>query len=163
MQTTSITDLITLARGPWTPKQIICSYIDDTVYIDLAVRERISALKTDASNRFHNGLGYRLDDFALPSDADGTLCLSLRPTDYFSMLATDNALDEPIVIGDLATTLRDYYEVNPNRMRTRPPIGIASLFGVTLQILTSDNYGIFCKRSNTATHSYTMYPSLGDM
>ncbi len=162
MQTTLSSGWITVARGPWTPSQIVCSYIDSPIPIDPAVQERIATLKADRSHRFFNGLGYRLDDFVLPSHTDNALHLSLRPTDYFTMLATDNALDEPLVIGGVSTTLRERYDIEADGMYLKPPEGIASLLGITLQIVTSDNYGIFCKRSGTATHPHTMYASLGE-
>lgn len=99
----------TLARGPWSPERVVCDYRDQAVPMEPAVHQRVQALADDEHNPFFNGLGYRLDQFVLPSDDDKTLRLSLRPTDYFTMLSTDNALDEPITIANKKTTLREHY------------------------------------------------------
>lgn len=151
----------TLARGPWSPEQVVCDYSDQAIHLEPAVRQRVQTLMGNEHNPFFNGLGYRLDEFVLPSDDDKTLRLSLRPTDYFTMLCTDNALDEPITIANKKTTLREHYMVDDD-MRIRPPRGIASFAGFTLQLVTGDNKAVLSRRGATATSAHTMFTSLGE-
>ena len=150
---------ITIAQGPWEHNNIICDYIDEPLPLHPAVQRRIEQTQEDGSHSYFNGLGYRLDGFDV-SDPN-LLRLESRPSDYFSMLATDNALGEPIDIDGKRTTLCAYYMQNAD-MALKPIDGIASFMGITLQIVTSDLFTIFHRRGATATSANSMYCSLGE-
>ena len=150
---------ITIARGPWEHSNIVCNYTDEPRQLHPAVQQRIERIRSDDSHPFFNGLGYRLDSFDV-SDPN-ILRLESRPSDYFSMLATDNALDEPIELDGRQTTLCEYYMQGAD-MSVRPIDGVASFMGITLQIVTSDLFTIFHRRGATATSANSMYCSLGE-
>jgi len=150
---------ITIAQGPWEHSNIVCDYTDEPRPLHAAVQRRIEQIQGDDSHSLFNGLGYRLDGFDV-SDPN-VLRLSSRPSDYFSMLATDNALDEPIELDGKRTTLCEYYMQGAD-MTVKPIDGIASFMGITLQIVTKDLFTIFHRRGNTATSANSMFCSLAE-
>jgi hypothetical protein len=150
---------ITIAQGPWGHSNIVCTYTDEPRPLHAAVQRRIEQMQEGDSRSLFNGLGYRLDGFDV-SDPN-VLRLSSRPSDYFSMLATDNALDEPIELDGKRTTLCAYYMQGAD-MTVKPIDGIASFMGITLQIVTKDLFTIFHRRGNTATSANSMFCSLAE-
>jgi hypothetical protein len=150
---------ITIAQGPWEHSNIVCNYTDEPRPLHPAVQRRTERIRSDDSHSFFNGHGYRLDSFDV-SDPN-FLRLSSRPSDYFSMLATDNSLDEPIELDGKQTTLCEYYMQDAD-MSVKPIEGIASYMGLTLQIVTNDLFTIFHRRGALATSANCMYCSLGE-
>jgi len=149
---------IEIAQGPWLHDEVVCSYTDEPRPLHAGVQQRIDEIKPDGHSLF-NGLGYRLDGF--DASDPRVLRLTSRPSDYFSMLATDNSLDEPIELDGEATTLRERYMREAN-MCEKPIDGIASFMGFTLQIVTSDWFTVFQRRGDTATSAHSMFCSLGE-
>lgn len=112
-----------------------------------------------------NGLGYQLERFFL-GDREGSheepsLHLTFRPTDYFTMLVTDNMLDEPIVVDNVKTTLRKRYAERVDLSCTPVP-EFATHFGVGIMIITADSKIIISERGPTAVDAFVFFPSVAE-
>ena len=112
-----------------------------------------------------NGLGYQLEKFFVghrtgPHE-EPSLHLSFRPTDYFTMLVTDNMLDEPIVVDNVKTTLRKRYAERVDLMYSPVP-EFATHFGVGIMVVTADGKIIFSERGPTAVDAFVFFPSVAE-
>ncbi|MGB9793379.1 MAG: hypothetical protein ACPLTR_12530 [Thermacetogeniaceae bacterium] len=112
-----------------------------------------------------NGLGYQLEKFFVGHRAglheEPVLHLSFRPTDYFTMLVTDNMLDEPIIVDNVKTTLRKRYAERVDLMYSPVP-EFATHFGVGIMVITGDNKIIFSERGPTAVDAFVFFPSVAE-
>lgn len=112
-----------------------------------------------------NGLGYQLEKFFVGRrtglDEQPILTLHFRPTDYFSMLVTDNTLDEPIIVNNTKTTLRERYAHSVD-LAYNPVPEFATHFGVGLMVITADNKIIFSERGPTAVDAFAFFPSVAE-
>jgi hypothetical protein len=137
------------------------------------VRQRCAEIERAAQQQIKqgkpapfNGLGYKLESFFVgkrhgPDELPG-LVLRFRPTDYFTMLATDASLDTPIIVnGVQPTTLRKLY-CQAVDLSLRPVPELATHFGVSLMVVTSDQYTCFSERSVTAVDPFVFFPSVAE-
>lgn len=112
-----------------------------------------------------NGLGYQLEKFFVGyrrgEHEEPVLKLYFRPTDYFTMLVTDNRLDEPIIVNNTKTTLRQKYAAHID-LAYSPVPEFATHFGVGLMVVTSDEKIIFSERGPTAVDSFVFFPSVAE-
>lgn len=112
-----------------------------------------------------NGLGYQLESFSVDyrtgEHEEPNLRLSFRPTDYFTMLVTDNRLDEPIIIQDNKTTLRKHFADRVD-LAVSPVPEFATHFGVGIMVITKDDKIIFSERGKTAVDAYVFFPSVAE-
>jgi len=163
---------IVCAMAPWNMDQILCRYNPNPLPVPEPIRNRISelahqlqSLAQDGRRIPFNGLGYKLESFdvsqrTVPEELP-LLHLNFRPTDYFTMLATDHALDEPMVIDGQQTTLRQAYAKDVD-LRVHPVDQFATHFGVAIQVVTSDNLMIVSERGDTAVDANVLFPSVAE-
>jgi hypothetical protein len=88
---------------------------------------------------FWNGAIYALDRFVIgrePINEDMTLDLWFRPSDYYTLLATNMSLDDPEMREKYLAHI-DWYESAPH---------FSHSFGVSLALLTADGYTLFTRR-----------------
>ena len=158
--------------GPWGRDQIVGHYqAKPTAWPD-PVKQVVRALTQEvhqASRRGErvpfNGLGYQLTAFdvsqrTVPDEAP-LLHLHFRPTDYFTMLATDQRLDARLMIGGQETTLRQEYAAQVD-LRQRPVTAFATHFGVAVQIITADGLTLVTERGHTAVDAHVLFPSVAE-
>lgn len=112
-----------------------------------------------------NGLGYQLEKFFVgyrKTEFEApVLKLYFRPTDYFSMLVTDNRLDEPLIVNNTKTTLRQKYASHID-LAYSPVPEFATHFGVGIMVVTADEKIIFSERGPTAVDSFVFFPSVAE-
>jgi hypothetical protein len=163
---------VVCAMAPWAPSQIVCRYNPTPVPLVEPVQQCLEELKRELGRRSEtgervpfNGLGYKLESFDVSQrmvpDELALLYLTFRPTDYFTMLATDHRLDDPIVVDGAPTTLRETYAKDVD-LRIHPVDEFATHFGVAIQIVTSDNLMIISERGNTAVDAGVFFPSVAE-
>lgn len=112
-----------------------------------------------------NGMGYKLESFWVGgrrgADEEPVLSLRFRPTDYFSMLVTDQALDEPVQVDGQTTTLRELFAAHVD-LAVRPVPEFATHFGIALQVVTADGQTVFSERGRTAVDAFVFFPSVAE-
>jgi len=112
-----------------------------------------------------NGLGYKLEAFFAGMrrgpDEQPVLTLRFRPTDYFAMLVTDQALDRPVVVDGELTTLRRLF-AHAVDLAVRPVPELATHFGIALQVVTADGQTVFALRGQTAVDAHVWFPSVAE-
>ena len=128
------------------PQHIHSHYIPfvDELPDDLrARRERVqqeqAQKKAQGLPSFWNGEIYTLDRFVIgrePAHENMTLDLWFRPSDYYTFLATNMSLKEP-VLREKYLPDTDWYEPVPH---------FSHSFGVSLAVITSDGYALFTRR-----------------
>jgi hypothetical protein len=99
---------------------------------------------------FWNGQLYELDRFVIGRDAaheDMTLDLWFRPSDYYTFLATNMSLKDPL--------LREKYLANIDWFEPVP--FFSHSFGVVLAIVTADGYTLFTQRGKHVGSSPGVY------
>jgi hypothetical protein len=77
------------------------------------------------------------------------------------MLITDHALDDPITIDGVQTTLRSAYAQQVN-LRQRPVTEFATHFGVAIQVVTGDGLMLISDRGDTAVDAHVLFPSVAE-
>lgn len=148
---------------PYAPDKINC-YIDtkplilpdelqvlrDQVELDQQIIREVKG-KED----FHNGAMVAFLDYQYGYTSvleEPTLLLKFRKTDYYTFLATSLKIDEPVLGSSPAETLRSKY-IGLESYRHPNPYFAAS-FGVNICAVTSDNYVIVGKRSDSGVSHY---------
>ncbi len=163
---------ITVAFGPWERDDVRSSFRPAAPSLHPLIQERYNEIQCRAeevNSRGEggpfNGLGYKLESFWV-GDRDRMtesprLHLAFRPTDYFSMLASDQSLDVPLVHQGQKTTMRQEFASRVD-LFTRPVPELATHFGIALQIVTKDGYTVFSERGKTAVDSHVFFPSVAE-
>ena len=91
---------------------------------------------------FWNGQIYALDRFVIgrePANEDMTLDLWFRPSDYYTFLATNMSLSEPV--------LREKYLADVDWPEA--VLYFSNSFGISLTVVTSDGYTVFTQRGKS--------------
>ncbi len=105
------------------------------------IRQEQEQKKEQGLPFFWNGEIYSLDRFVIgrePINEDMTLDLWFRPSDYYTFLATNISLNEPL--------LREKYLKNIDWYETIPYFSHS--FGTSLVVITSDGYTLLTQRSS---------------
>lgn len=145
------------SSDPYTPNNVICQF-DPTPLVLSADRQlkkqqieesQAKLAKANGSRLYHNGPTLALAGFARGQIGDmeeSLLILRVRPSDYYTFLATAMSLDETIRIEHgKTTTVREKYLCN---IRYDLPVPeFASALAVNLTVITSDGFIIVSKRA----------------
>jgi hypothetical protein len=163
---------VVCSYGPYTPENIEIFYNPNEIKRPPEIRQLYQELVKDIRKKEikgesvpFNGLGYQLEkffvDYRRGEHEEPVLKLYFRPTDYFTMLVTDNRLDESIIVNNTKTTLRQKYASYID-LAYSPVLEFATHFGVGIMIITSDEKIIFSERGPTAVDSFVFFPSVAE-
>ncbi len=155
------------SSDPYTSSNVVCQIDPTPIALPPDLQQRMNAIEEQQAElekggkprEFHNGpitalasigrgqLGYTEEPF---------LILRLRPTDYYTYLATTMSLDlKTQTEQGRETTIRDKYLCN---LRYEVPIPeFAGGFGVNLSVITSDGFIIVAKRAMEGIAPYPGY------
>jgi len=155
------------SSDPYIPNNVVCQ-VDPTPLMLPPDRQRkkeqieetqAQREKDHKSREFHNGatvalagvgrgqMGYTEEPF---------LRLRLRPSDYYTFLATAMSLDEVIATGgEGSITIRDKYLRNLNYKSPIPEF--ASAVSINLSLITSDGFIVVSKRASEGIGGYQDY------
>jgi len=133
-------------KGIYLPQHIHSHYIPFVQELPKELQERRDKIQQEQERKreqglpfFWNGEIYALDRFVIgrePANENMTLDLWFRPSDYYTFLATNMSLKEP--------ELREKYLANIHWHEAIPYFSHS--FGVSLAVITSDEYVIFTQR-----------------
>ena len=160
-------NLIVLARGHYSPKEIHCFYDNTTIQLPSELEQMKTTLINDLEKRKANGetkLPYNSETYKLKEFSTGyreivngeevpILRLKFGPTDYFTQMVTDLNIGNPI---------RERY-ARIASITEHPVPEFATILGVNLNIITKDGYLILTERSSRAVvASGRLHTSVGE-
>lgn len=141
----------------YSAKNVFTYFDKDAIQLPPDLLERKQRIeKEQKENRkkglpYHfNGENYKFDKFSnnrFSTDETLELHLWFRPSDYYTFLATDMALDEK--------EMREKYF--PEDQWTQPSKYFANSFGVNLVVITKDEHIVLTKRSSLVGTNKGMY------
>ncbi len=133
-------------RAIYLPQHIHSHYIPFPEELPEELQTRRNQIQQEQEQRknqglpfFWNGAIYALDRFVIGREStneDMTLDLWFRPSDYYTFLATNMSLKEPVLREKYLVDV-DWYEAVPY---------FSNSFGVSLAVITSDGYTVFTQR-----------------
>lgn len=150
------------SSDPYVPKNVICQLDPRPLSLPQELQERKAAIEneqtaieqTTGCRTLHNGPTLALDEIGrgqLGDLEEPVLILRLRPSDYYTFLATAMSLDEKTVAGN-GTTIRDKYLHHV--AYDKPVPEFASAFAVQMTLITSDGYIMVSTRETEGIVGY---------
>lgn len=162
------------SSDPYTPENAICQFDPTPLVLPpdrQQKKEQIEATqakleKTRGRREFHNGQTVALAGIGRGQIGDieaPLLILRLRPSDYYTFLATASSIDDHIRANDGKTiTVRDKYLRNLHYESPIPEF--ASAFPLNLSVITNDGYILMSKRAIEGIGGYAdhIYPAINE-
>jgi len=145
------------STDPYTPNNVICQLDPSPLTLSqdrLAKKQEIESTQTQLEiskgrRDYHNGPTVALQGIGrgqIGTAEDPLLILKLRPSDYYSFLATAISLDEVITLSNgKKVSVREKYLQNLDFNTPLPEF--ASALSVNLSFITSDGYVVVSKRA----------------
>lgn len=155
------------SSDPYTPNNTICQYDPTPLALPVDRQQRKAQIEneqmlleqTTGRRLYHNGPTLALAGLGrgqIGGIEDPLLILRLRPSDYYTFLATAMSLDEAIHTEEgKATTVRDKYLRSLDYASPMPEF--ASAFAIQTSMITSDGYFVVSKRAMEGICSYPGY------
>ena len=155
------------SSDPYTPNNVVCQ-VDPRPLIlppdrqqkkDNIEETQVQMEKDSQRREFHNGPTVALEGIGrgqIGYTEEPFLILRLRPSDYYTFLATAMSLDEVIHTDQgKTTTVRDKYLRNLNYRSPIPEF--ASALSINLSLITSDGFIVVSKRATEGIGGYAGY------
>jgi hypothetical protein len=153
------------SSDPYTPNNVVCQVDPRPLVLPPDRQQKKDSIeetqaqleKVNQKREFHNGPTVALEGIGrgqIGYTEEPFLILRLRPSDYYTFLATAMSLDE-VITDQGKTTVRDKYLRDLNYWAPIPEF--ASALSINLSLITSDGFIVVSKRATEGIGGYQGY------